>query len=135
MTAARRACVAGFGTGPSTDGIGLVHAISSLSGILSISFSACRELMPDPEFYGQCIEDSYKELAAAMAKGASPAPARKGRRQGRQRSAQAACEGRAEGLTGRFERGEERRDRADMPPGQRRAAMSQACWMPGSATN
>lgn len=60
--------VGGFGAGPSTDGIGLVHAITSLSGVLSIGFSACRELMPDPEFYGQCIEDSYKELAAAIGK-------------------------------------------------------------------
>ena len=60
--------VGGFGAGPSTDGIGLVHAITSLSGILSIGFSACRELLPDPEFYGNCIEESYNELAEAVAK-------------------------------------------------------------------
>ncbi|MEO6718555.1 MAG: wax ester/triacylglycerol synthase family O-acyltransferase [Novosphingobium sp.] len=66
MTLLGARCVAGFAAGPSTDGIGLVHAITSLSGILSIGFSACRELMPDPEFYGQCIEDSYNELAAAI---------------------------------------------------------------------
>lgn len=60
-------CVAGFAAGPSSDGIGLVHAITSLSGILSIGFSACRELMPDPEFYGQCIEASFDELAVAIA--------------------------------------------------------------------
>jgi diacylglycerol O-acyltransferase / wax synthase len=60
--------VAGFAAGPSTDGIGLVHAITSLSGVLSIGFSACRELLPDPEFYGQCIEDSYNELASAVTK-------------------------------------------------------------------
>ena len=70
-------CVAGFAAGPSADGIGLVHAITSLSGILSIGFSACRELMPDPEFYGQCIEDSYNALAAAISKQRKP-PRQKG---------------------------------------------------------
>ncbi|GGC05674.1 diacylglycerol O-acyltransferase [Novosphingobium endophyticum] len=67
--------VAGFAAGPSADGIGLIHAITSLSGILSIGFSACRELMPDSEFYGQCIQESYEELAAAVAeRGKAPAP-------------------------------------------------------------
>ena len=56
----------GFGAGPSTDGIGLVHAITSLSGVLSIGFSACREMMPDPAFYGQCIADSFAELKVAI---------------------------------------------------------------------
>lgn len=58
--------VAGFGAGPSTDGMGLVNVVTSLSGILSIGFSACREMMPDPEFYGECIADSYEELRAAL---------------------------------------------------------------------
>lgn len=67
--------VAGFGAGPGTDGIGLVHAVLSLSGKLSIGFSACREMIPDPEFYGQCIESSYDKLAAAVEKSAkSKAP-------------------------------------------------------------
>lgn len=69
--------VAGFGAGPSTDGIGLIHAITSLSGVLSIGFSACREMMPDPEFYGQCIEDSYQELSAAISKGAAGSGSKK----------------------------------------------------------
>ncbi|MEO6092595.1 MAG: wax ester/triacylglycerol synthase family O-acyltransferase [Novosphingobium sp.] len=60
--------VAGFGSGPSADGVGLFHIITSLSGILSIGFSACRELLPDPEFYGNCIEESYDELAQAVTK-------------------------------------------------------------------
>ena len=80
MTLLGARCVAGFAAGPSSDGIGLVHAITSLSGILSIGFSACRELMPDPEFYGQCIEASFDELADAIAGKAGatrPAPAPK----------------------------------------------------------
>lgn len=54
--------VCGFGAGPSMDGMGLVNIITSLSGVLSIGISACRELMPDPEFYAQAIEDSFNEL-------------------------------------------------------------------------
>lgn len=58
--------VAGFGTGPSQDGVGLFHVITSLSGILAIGFNADRELLPDPEFYAQCIEDSFNELRQAI---------------------------------------------------------------------
>lgn len=72
--------VAGFGAGPSTDGIGLVHAILSLSGVLSIGFSACRELMPDPEFYGECIAESYDDLAAAVGKPLAKTAAPKAKR-------------------------------------------------------
>lgn len=70
--------VAGFGAGPSTDGMGLVHAITSLSGKISIGFSCCRELMEDPAHYGQCIEDSYAELKAEVL--GRPAPAKSARR-------------------------------------------------------
>lgn len=81
--------VAGFAAGPSSDGIGLIHAITSLSGILSIGFSACRELMPDSEFYGQCIQESYEELAAAVAERRNaPAPtARKSKAAAKKREA------------------------------------------------
>jgi diacylglycerol O-acyltransferase len=64
--------VGGFGTGPSQDGVGLFHIITSLAGILSMGFNADRRIMPDPEFYGQCIEDSFNEMrdaADALASG------------------------------------------------------------------
>ena len=68
--------VAGFGAGPSTDGMGLVNVVTSLAGVLSIGFSACREMMPDPEFYGQCIAESYEELRAALLGEAQAKPRR-----------------------------------------------------------
>jgi diacylglycerol O-acyltransferase len=59
--------IAGFGTGPSNDGFGLFHIITSLSGILSIGFNADREMMPDSEFYAECIENAFNELREAIA--------------------------------------------------------------------
>jgi WS/DGAT/MGAT family acyltransferase len=51
-----------------TPGGGLFHAIFSMNGTVSISALACRNAMPDPEFYKQCIIDSYEELKAAVSK-------------------------------------------------------------------
>jgi len=56
-----------------TDGMGLAHVVQSYTDEATIAFTGCRELMPDPEFYAQCIEDSFEELRDA-AKGGKPAP-------------------------------------------------------------
>lgn len=48
-----------------TDGMGVGHVVQSYCDEATVSFTACRELMPDPEFYIQCIEDSFAELLAA----------------------------------------------------------------------
>jgi WS/DGAT/MGAT family acyltransferase len=50
-----------------TDGTGLGHTVQSYCDEATITFTACRELMPDPEFYAQCIEDSFTELRDAAA--------------------------------------------------------------------
>ena len=55
-----------------TDGLGLGHVVQSYCKEATIAFTACRKLMPDPEFYAQCIEDSFNELRDA-AKGAPAA--------------------------------------------------------------
>jgi WS/DGAT/MGAT family acyltransferase len=47
------------------DGLGLGHVVQSYCDEATISFTACRELLPDPEFYIECIEDSFNELLAA----------------------------------------------------------------------
>lgn len=54
-----------FGTGPVLDGLGLFHAIGSYCGVFSISATSCREMMPDPAFYRQCLQESFDELLAA----------------------------------------------------------------------
>jgi diacylglycerol O-acyltransferase / wax synthase len=38
----------------------------------TIAFTACRNLLPDPEFYAQCIEESFQELRDAAAKVTEP---------------------------------------------------------------
>lgn len=57
-----------------TDGLGLAHVVQSYVDEAYISFTACRDIMPDPEFYSQCIQDSFDEmLAEARAAGPNPA--------------------------------------------------------------
>lgn len=59
-----------------TDGLGLAHVVQSYVGEAYISFTACRDIMPDPDFYSQCLQDSFDELlAAARAVEAAPAAA------------------------------------------------------------
>jgi WS/DGAT/MGAT family acyltransferase len=48
-----------------TDGMGLAHVVQSYTDEATIAFTACRELMPDPEFYAQCIEESFADLRDA----------------------------------------------------------------------
>ena len=59
-----------------TDGLGLGHVVQSYVGQASIGFTACRKMMPDPEFYAQCLEDSFAELMAALAEQQKQAEAR-----------------------------------------------------------
>jgi WS/DGAT/MGAT family acyltransferase len=54
-----------FGLGPAIDGMGLFHALLSYCGKFNISINACREMMPDPSFYADCLRESFNELHAA----------------------------------------------------------------------
>jgi diacylglycerol O-acyltransferase len=63
-----------YGLGPVMDGMGLIHPIGSYNGTAVISFTSCRELLPDPEFYEACIRESFAALKEA-ALGAPPQPA------------------------------------------------------------
>lgn len=53
------------GLGPCLDGIGLFHTASSYCDVMTIGFQSCPEMLPDPEFYEQCLLDAHKELRAA----------------------------------------------------------------------
>lgn len=53
------------GTGPAIDSMGLFNAITTYCGRMCISFTACREMIPDPAFYSQCIRDAFEELKSA----------------------------------------------------------------------
>ncbi|MGN3975081.1 wax ester/triacylglycerol synthase family O-acyltransferase [Tsuneonella sp. SYSU-LHT278] len=55
-----------------TDGMGLGHTVQSYVNEATITFTACRELLPDPDFYARCIEESFEELRAAAKATGSP---------------------------------------------------------------
>jgi WS/DGAT/MGAT family acyltransferase len=54
-----------FGAGPVGDGMGLINIVGSYDDQFVLSFTACREMMPDPERYAAALEGSFDELAAA----------------------------------------------------------------------
>jgi diacylglycerol O-acyltransferase len=54
-----------MGLGPIRDNMGLFHIVSNSDTMMSLSFSACRRMLPDPEFYEACLEESFNDLAAA----------------------------------------------------------------------
>lgn len=54
-----------FGLGPVFDGMGLIFPVFSYCGYLMISVTSCREMMPDPEFFAECLQASFDELKAA----------------------------------------------------------------------
>jgi len=57
--------VCSFGAGPAVDGMGLINIVGSYDTQFVLSFTACREMMPDPAHYADCIERSFGDLVAA----------------------------------------------------------------------
>ncbi|MCC6852021.1 MAG: wax ester/triacylglycerol synthase family O-acyltransferase [Rubrivivax sp.] len=60
---------------PISDGMGLAFAATSYDGRIVISPTSCRDLMPDPEVFAQCVRDAFQDLLAA-ARAAAPRPPR-----------------------------------------------------------
>jgi diacylglycerol O-acyltransferase len=60
-----------LGAGVLIDGMGLFITINSYNGSLIIAFISDRRMMPDPEFFTECIRQSFHELDNA----ALPVPA------------------------------------------------------------
>ena len=63
MTRARM--VAQYGLGLPMDGLGLFHVVFSYAGSITITVTACREQMPDPAFYAECLQASFEALRDA----------------------------------------------------------------------
>jgi WS/DGAT/MGAT family acyltransferase len=58
------------------DGIGLNVTGFSYNGTLWVCFVACRDMLPDPEEFGDCLKESFAELlSGALAHGKKPAAA------------------------------------------------------------
>ena len=49
---------------PISDGMGLVFAVSRYDGRIVVSPTSCRELLPDPQAFTQCVRDSFQEYLA-----------------------------------------------------------------------
>jgi len=66
-----------YGLGVLTPAMGIFHLVYSYAGKLTLSVLADRDIMPDPEFYHDCLVASYDELyqAAAGAPRAAGKPA------------------------------------------------------------
>ena len=54
-----------LGMAPLAQGMGLIMPITSYCGEITIGFTSCRDMVPDPDFLKTCIEDSYAEFALA----------------------------------------------------------------------
>jgi len=55
-----------YGMGPVMDGVGIFNIINSYCEEFSLSFTSCREMIPDPAFYAECIQNSFDELHEAI---------------------------------------------------------------------
>ncbi|MEM8562592.1 MAG: wax ester/triacylglycerol synthase family O-acyltransferase [Pseudomonadota bacterium] len=58
--------VRSYGAGPCWDNMGLFQVVNSYDGRVTISFQACRDMMPDPEFYEICLQESFNEHASQL---------------------------------------------------------------------
>ncbi len=73
LHAAGARLITNYGVGIPHDGMGLMHGIGSYCGELTIGVTACREMMPDPHFYADCLTRSYRALKhATLGGGHSP---------------------------------------------------------------
>jgi diacylglycerol O-acyltransferase len=54
-----------YGLGVLTPGMGIFHLVFSYAGKITLSVLADRDIMPDPEFYHDCLISTYEELYAA----------------------------------------------------------------------
>ena len=60
-----------YGLGPLVSGMGLIHPVLSYNGHLSIAFTSCRSMLPDPAAYARCLQQSFDELVHAAQKAAA----------------------------------------------------------------
>lgn len=63
MTQARM--VANYGLGLPMDGLGLFHVVFSYNGTITVTMTGCREQLPDPGFYGECLQRAFDDLKEA----------------------------------------------------------------------
>ncbi len=58
-----------FGSPPLMDGGGILHCVGSYNGEFIFSFTACRDLLDDPDFYCECLSEGIEDVFAAAGVG------------------------------------------------------------------
>ena len=58
--------VTSIGLGPLSHGMGLIMPITSYNGELAVAFTCCRDMMPDPDFFTECLQSSYDEFISMV---------------------------------------------------------------------
>ena len=61
-----------YGLGPLFDGMGLIFPVFSYDGGITISFTSCRDMLPDPERLANHLDESWHELEASIPSPAGP---------------------------------------------------------------
>ena len=56
-----------YGSGPVVDGAALFHTALSYCGELNLSVMSCVEILPDMDFYLDCLQCTFDQLASAIA--------------------------------------------------------------------
>jgi WS/DGAT/MGAT family acyltransferase len=54
------------GMAPVGEGMGLINGLGSYDGLMNFTFTADREMMPDPDVYAACLKDAFAELRALL---------------------------------------------------------------------
>jgi WS/DGAT/MGAT family acyltransferase len=65
---------------PVADGLGLTIAVTSYEGKILVSPTACREQLPDPEFFAQCLRDEFEAYLSLTVRRGRPQSRRARRR-------------------------------------------------------
>jgi WS/DGAT/MGAT family acyltransferase len=60
-------CVFSGGGGPLNGHIGVIHLVGSYCGEITLNYMAARDLLPDPDFYSQCMDEAFGEYMQAVA--------------------------------------------------------------------
>ncbi len=58
-------CEVSFALMPVPDGVGLVHGVHSYGGAFTITLTACRERLPDPQIYAEDLAGAFAALRSA----------------------------------------------------------------------
>jgi hypothetical protein len=50
-----------LGCTPVMANMGVLHCVGSYNGLLTLNMTGCRDLLPDPDVYMSCIDQSFAE--------------------------------------------------------------------------